>query len=131
MCGRTPENGVGKTALLDYLAGQAHGCRVVRVAGVQSEMELPFAGLHQLCTPMLDRLEQLPGRSTRHCGPCSELGPPPDRFLVGLVFAVREPGAELVGLPELAVEELRERDAHVGPPKVRAADGHGDPLRAG
>jgi hypothetical protein len=49
--------GVGKTALLDYLAGQARGCRVVRVAGMQSEMELAFAGLHQLLTPMLDRLE--------------------------------------------------------------------------
>ena len=52
--------GVGKTALLDYLAGRASGCRVVRAAGVQSEMELAFAGLHQLCAPMLDRLERLP-----------------------------------------------------------------------
>jgi predicted ATPase len=43
------EPGIGKTALLDYLAGRASGCRVVRVAGVQSEMELAFAGLHQLC----------------------------------------------------------------------------------
>ena len=42
------EPGVGKTALLDYLAGQAQGCRVVRAAGVQSEMEFAFAGLHQL-----------------------------------------------------------------------------------
>ena len=54
------EAGVGKTALLDYLAGQASGCRVVRAAGVQSEMELAFAGLHQLCAPMLDRLDGLP-----------------------------------------------------------------------
>ena len=43
------EPGVGKTALLEYLAGQAVDCRVVRAAGVQSEMELAFAGLHQLC----------------------------------------------------------------------------------
>ena len=51
--------GVGKTALLDYLAGRASGsgCRVARAAGVQSEMELAFAGLHQLCAPMLDQLD--------------------------------------------------------------------------
>jgi ABC-type transport system involved in cytochrome c biogenesis ATPase subunit len=47
------EPGVGKTALLDYLAGHAPGCRVARAMGVQSEMELAFAGLHQLCAPML------------------------------------------------------------------------------
>jgi hypothetical protein len=46
------EPGVGKTVLLDYLAGQAAGCRVVGAVGVQSEMELAFAGLHQLCTPL-------------------------------------------------------------------------------
>jgi nucleoside-triphosphatase THEP1 len=50
------EPGVGKTALLDYLAEQASGCRVARVAGVQSEMELAFAWLHQLLAPMLNRL---------------------------------------------------------------------------
>src|SRR3984957_2667602 len=54
------EPGVGKTALLDYLAGRASGCLVVRAAGVQSEMELAFAGLHQLCAPMLDHAESLP-----------------------------------------------------------------------
>src|SRR3981081_1113173 len=54
------EPGVGKTALLEYLAEQASGWRVVRTAGVQSEMELAFAGLHQLLAPMLDRLERLP-----------------------------------------------------------------------
>jgi predicted ATPase len=43
------EAGVGKTALLDHLAGHAPGCRIARAAGVQSEMELAFAGLHQLC----------------------------------------------------------------------------------
>ena len=57
------EPGVGKTALLDELAGQAAGCRVVRTAGVQSEMEFAFAGLHQLLAPMLERLERLPARS--------------------------------------------------------------------
>ncbi len=51
--------GVGKTALLNYLVLNASDCKVVRVAGVQSEMELAFAGLHLLCAPMLDRLDQL------------------------------------------------------------------------
>src|ERR1700755_1026663 len=55
------EPGVGKSALLDYLVERASGCRVERAAGVQSEMELAFAGLHQLCAPMLDKLERLPG----------------------------------------------------------------------
>ena len=54
------EPGVGKTALLHYCARQASGFRVARIAGVESEMELPFAGLHQLCAPMLDRLAALP-----------------------------------------------------------------------
>ena len=54
------EAGVGKTALLEYLAEQASGCRLARIAGVQSEMELPFAALHQLCAPMLDKLQGLP-----------------------------------------------------------------------
>jgi AAA ATPase domain len=54
------EPGVGKTALLDRLAGLASGCRVVRAAGMQSEMELAFAGLHQLCAQMLDHLEAIP-----------------------------------------------------------------------
>ena len=54
------EPGVGKSALLEYLAEHASGCRVVRAAGVQSEMELAFAGLHQLLMPMLDHLERLP-----------------------------------------------------------------------
>jgi DNA-binding CsgD family transcriptional regulator len=154
--------GVGKTMLLDYLAGRAAdaGCQVVRAAGVQSEMELAFAGLHQLCTPLMDRAERLPGpqrdalRTVFGLAAC----PPADRFFVGLavlsllsgtawehpliclvddqqwldrasaqtlgfvarrlaadpvglVFAAREPGAELAGLPELDVDGLREEDA--------------------
>src|SRR5690348_5072491 len=55
------EPGVGKTALLDCLVERAKGCRVVRAAAVQSEMELAFAGLQQLLAPLLDRLELLPG----------------------------------------------------------------------
>ena len=54
------EPGVGKSALMDYLAGHAPGCRVARATGVQSEMELAFAGLHQLLAPVLDHLEGLP-----------------------------------------------------------------------
>jgi predicted ATP-dependent serine protease len=48
------EPGVGKSALLEYVAERASGCRVARASGVQSEMELAFAGLQQLCAPMLD-----------------------------------------------------------------------------
>ena len=55
------EAGIGKTALLQYCAQQASGFRVARIAGVESEMELPFAGLHQLCAPLLERLGALPG----------------------------------------------------------------------
>jgi hypothetical protein len=55
------EAGVGKTALLDYAVGSAPDLRVIRAVGVESEMELAFAALHQLCGPMLDRLEGLPG----------------------------------------------------------------------
>jgi AAA ATPase domain len=154
------EPGVGKTALLDYLVGQASGCRVARASGVESEMELAFAGVHQLLSPMLDRLERLPapqGEALRTAFGMST-GSAPDRFLValatlslladvaeehplvclvddeqwldqvsaqvlgfvarrlvaesvGLVFATRVPGDELVGLPELVVEGLGEADA--------------------
>jgi DNA-binding CsgD family transcriptional regulator/tetratricopeptide (TPR) repeat protein len=154
--------GVGKTVLLEYLAGQAadSGCRVARAVGVQSEMELAFAGLHQLCAPMLSRAERLPAPQREALRTAFGLaaGPPPDRFFVGLavlgllsegagdrplicvvddeqwldrasaqalgftarrlgadpvglVFAAREPGAELAGLPELDVGGLGEEDA--------------------
>jgi hypothetical protein len=77
---------VGKTALLDYVTGQASGCRVVRAAGVQSEMELAFAGLHQLLAPMLDRLERLPvpQRDALRTAFGLRLGSAPDRFFVAL-----------------------------------------------
>ena len=80
------EPGAGKTVLLEYLAGQAAGCQVVRVAGVQSEMELAFAGLHLVCAPLLDRLEVLPGPQAEAVRTAFGLsaGPVPDRFLVGL-----------------------------------------------
>src|SRR4051812_43091431 len=54
------EAGVGKSALREPLPASADGCRLARAAGVESEMELPFAGLHALCAPMLDRLGRLP-----------------------------------------------------------------------
>ena len=140
--------------------GTRPGCRVTRASGVQSEMELAFAGLHQLCAPMLDRLDTLPApqRDALRTAFGMSAGPAPDRFLiglavlsllshvaaeqplvclvddqqwldrasaqilafaarrlgaesVGLVFATRNPGGDLAGLPELAVAGLREADA--------------------
>ena len=95
---------MGKTALLDYLAGQASGCLVTRAAGIQSEMELAFAGLHQLLTPLLHRIEGLPvpQRDALRTAFGVSSGPPPDRFLVGLaVLGLLSDAAEeqpLVGL---------------------------------
>ena len=154
--------GVGKTVLMDHLAGRASGsgCRVVRAAGVQSEMELAFAGLHQLCAPMLGHLDGIPvpQHDALRIAFGLAAGPPPDRFFVGLavlslltevagesplicvvddeqwldrasaqalgfvsrrlaadavglVFAARDPGAELAGLPELTIEGLPDDDA--------------------
>lgn len=54
------EAGIGKSALLEYLVAESSGCRVIRVAGVQVEAELAFAGLHQLCSPLLGELDRLP-----------------------------------------------------------------------
>ena len=90
--GRSPvlvlrgEAGVGKTALLEYLADRATGCRVARAAGAEAEMELAYAGLQQLCAPMLDRLDALPGPQRDALSTAFGLsaGDPPDRFLVGL-----------------------------------------------
>ena len=154
------EPGVGKTALLEYAIESAAGLRVARVAGVESEMELAFAALQQLCAPMLDKLEGLPDPQRDALGVAFglKMGAAPDRFLVGLaalsllsevaeqqpllcviddaqwldrasaqalafvarrllaepvavVFAVREPGEELRGLPELLVGGLGDGDA--------------------
>jgi DNA-binding CsgD family transcriptional regulator len=158
------ESGVGKTALLEYVLTRASGCRVARAGGVESETELPFAGLQQLCAPVLDRLEHLPRPqrdALRLAFGLSE-GAAPDRFLVGLavlslladaaeerplvclvddvqwldqasvaalafvarrlmaepvvvVFVVRELSdeSELVGLPQLAVHGIGDRDARL------------------
>ncbi|HEY1590495.1 MAG TPA: AAA family ATPase, partial [Solirubrobacteraceae bacterium] len=78
--------GVGKSALLGYLAQHASGCRIARAAGVESEMELAYAGLQLLCAPFLDRVEGLPGPQRDALGAAFGLrdGDAPDRFLVGL-----------------------------------------------
>jgi len=181
--------GVGKTVLLDYLAGHARGCRVAYTVGVQTEMELAFAGLHQLCASMLAHADSIPvpQRDALLTAFGMAAGPPPDRFLVGLaglsllsemagerpliclvddaqwldqasaqalgftarrlaadpvglVFAVREPSAELAGLPELEVGGLPAEDARAlldsalaGPLDARVrdliiAETHGNPL---
>ena len=80
------EAGVGKSALLEYVTGAAADMRVARAAGVESEMELAFAGLHLLCAPLLDQLEGLPVPQRDALGVAFGLreGGVPDRFLVGL-----------------------------------------------
>ena len=93
------EAGIGKTALLEFLLAHAGSCRVGRAAGVQSETELPYAGLHQLCGPYLERLDRLPA---------------PQRDGLGTAFGLRPgtaPGCLLVGpalltlLGEVAAEQ--------------------------
>src|SRR5580704_16787291 len=131
------EPGVGKSALLDYLAGRAAGSRVVRAAGVESEMELAFAGLHQLLAPLLDRADALPvpQRDALNTAFGVSTGPVPDHFLVGLAVLglLSEVAGErplvcvvddeqwldrasvqalgFAALPELVVEGLPEEDA--------------------
>ena len=80
------EPGVGKSVLLDYLAEGASDCRVARATGVESEMELAFAGLHQLLSPVLDLLDRLPvpQREALRTAFGLSAGPAPDRFLLGL-----------------------------------------------
>jgi DNA-binding CsgD family transcriptional regulator len=80
------EPGIGKTELLRHLTTEASGFWVARVAGVESEMELPFAGLHQLCGPMLGRLGSLAEPQRRGLSVAFGLAPgdSPDRFLVAL-----------------------------------------------
>ena len=154
------EAGVGKSALMDYLAARAHRGQVVRVSGVQSEMELAFAALHQVCAPAFDLLDRLPTPQAEALRTVFGIsaGPPPDMFLIGLgvlsllaeaavdqpllclvddqqwldrcsaqilsfvarrlgaeslglVFATREVGQILTGLPEYQIGGLRDADA--------------------
>jgi DNA-binding CsgD family transcriptional regulator len=154
------EAGIGKTALLEHLTVSASDLTVVRAVGAESEMELAYASLHQLCGPMLDRLERLPAPQRQAIEIVFGLsaGPAPDRFLIGLavltlfaavadqrpllcvvddaqwldqtsaltlafvarrllaervgiVFAAREPGDALCGVPLLEVHGVRNGDA--------------------
>jgi len=79
------ESGVGKTALVDYLVARASRCCIARAAGVESERELAFASVHQLCAPMLNCLAHLPDpqRDARSTAFGLRAGEAPDRFLVG------------------------------------------------
>jgi DNA-binding CsgD family transcriptional regulator len=80
------EPGIGKSALLNHVSEQAYEWRVVRAVGVESEIELAYSALHQLCGPILDRLDRLPGPQREALSTVFGLsaGPAPDRFLVGL-----------------------------------------------
>jgi DNA-binding CsgD family transcriptional regulator len=91
--------GIGKTALVSHVTARADGFRVIRVAGIEEESELPFAGLHLLLRPVLDRITALPGvqaEALRGALGLAKAGPP-DRFLVGL--------AVLSLLAELAADQ--------------------------
>jgi DNA-binding CsgD family transcriptional regulator/tetratricopeptide (TPR) repeat protein len=154
------EPGVGKTALLDWTVEEGQQLRVLQTVGVEGEMELPFAALQQLCSPILDQAEGLPDPQRVALSVAFGLsdGQAPNPFLVGLaalgllsevsqkrpllcvvddaqwldresaralafvarrllaekiafVFAARELGDALAGLPELRVEPLGPRDA--------------------
>jgi DNA-binding CsgD family transcriptional regulator len=78
--------GVGKSALLEYLSHRVDDWRIATAVGVESELELAYSGLHQLCGPMLDHLDRLPDPQREALATVFGLsaGPPPDRFLVGL-----------------------------------------------
>jgi hypothetical protein len=91
------EAGIGKTVLLDYLETNAAGCRIARSAGAEAEMELAYAGLHQFCAPLLDRLDRLPDPQRIALSTAFGLigGDAPDRFMVGLaVLDLLADGAE-------------------------------------
>lgn len=92
------EPGVGKTAFIEALAERAADCRVIRMAGVEAEMDMSLAALHQLCAPLLDRLESLtePQRMALEVTFGLSDGPVPERLMVGL--------AVLSLLAEVAVE---------------------------
>jgi hypothetical protein len=113
------EPGVGKTALLEYVAEHASGFHVAHAIGVQSEMELAFAGLHQLCAPMLDRLDRLPAPQREALEAVFGLstGSAPNRLLVGL--------AVLSLLSEVAEEQPLRSRLGPGPGICRAPAGQG------
>jgi hypothetical protein len=93
------EAGVGKTALLEYLSELAPGFRSAQVAGVQSDMELAFAGLQQLCAPLMDHVDGLPApqREALNVAFGRGVGPTPNRFLVGLARDTLHMWTQIVG----------------------------------
>src|SRR4051812_11667203 len=93
--------GIGKTALLEYAIDSASDLRVVRAAAVESEAELSYAGLHQLCVPLLDRLACLPApqRDALETVFGLRAGSPPDRFFVGLAVLSLVSAAAEAGPP--------------------------------
>jgi hypothetical protein len=93
------EAGRGKSALLDFILERASGFRVARVVGAESEMELAYAGLHQLCAPTLDRVEKLPApqRDALRVAFGLQEGDAPDRFLIGLAVLTLLAGAAEAG----------------------------------
>jgi hypothetical protein len=80
------EAGIGKSALLGHVLEKVAGWHVATAVGVESEMELAYSGLHQLCGPMLDHLDRLPTPQREALATVfgQSSGPAPDRFLVGL-----------------------------------------------
>ncbi len=155
------EAGVGKTALLEHLIMQASELTILRAVGVESEVELGFASLHQMCLPLMSQIDRLPDpqRNALEVVFGVSEGSAPDPFLVGLatlsllceaaestpllcvvddaqwldrasartlafvgrrllaervglLFAAREPGPELRGLPELEIRGLGAQDAN-------------------
>src|ERR1700712_4677301 len=92
------EAGVGKNALLGYLAEAGNGVRSLHVSGVESDMELAFAGLQQLCAPLLNHLDELPEpqREALNVAFGRGVGVTPDRFLVGLAVLSLRPAAASV-----------------------------------
>src|SRR3954454_3564158 len=85
-CVMRGEPGIGKTTLLEYAIESASDLKVLRAVGVESELELPFAGLHQLCAPLLVQLERLPDPQRDALSTVFGLsvGGTPNRFMIGL-----------------------------------------------
>jgi hypothetical protein len=95
------EAGIGKTALLEYAIDSALDQAVLRAVGIESEIELAFGALHQLCAPVLDRVERLPVPQRDALLTTFGLrgGAVPDRFLVGLaVLSLLSEAADEGGL---------------------------------
>jgi DNA-binding CsgD family transcriptional regulator len=117
------EAGIGKTALMHYCAREASGCRVVQITAVESELQMPFAAVHQLCEPMLGNLGTLPQPQQQALRVAfgEEVGSTPDRFVVGLAvlgllseFTVERPLVCLVDDAQWLDEPSRQVIGFVG-----------------